>query len=72
MRASHCATCVALAAVVAIPADRWLHQPHAHTPSPREQVAYLGSAEAASSNSTSAARTVRFIAPEARHAPHLR
>ena len=61
MRVCTCATCVAIAATLTLPlADHRGHDPHAHNPSPAEQVATIGSATVASS-STSSALSARVV-----------
>lgn len=48
-----CPTCVAIAAVLLLPpTDHRSHQPHAHNPSPSEQVATPGNFTVASSTSS--------------------
>jgi len=77
MRVCRCATCVALAAVLILPAvDHWLHQPHSRSASPREQATPLDIIEVASSSSrSSSARAVHrqwTNTPESIHALHPR
>jgi hypothetical protein len=72
MRVRHDATYVAIAVSLTLPtADKRLHQPHSHSPSPRDIVTFIGTPEIVKS-STSAARTTRSTAPEVRYAAHLR
>ena len=77
MRVCTCATCVAIAASLTLPlADHRSNDPHAHNPSPAEQVATIGSATVASSTSSAlSARVVRrswTTSPEGLHVLRLR
>ena len=76
MRVCTCATCVAIAASLTLPlADHRSHDPHAHNPSPAEQVVTGNVTVASSTSSALAARLVHRSwtpSPEATDAPHPR
>lgn len=60
MRVCTCATCVAIAASLALPPpDHRSHDPHAHNPSPAEQVAT--SVDDTVASSISSALSVRVV-----------